>query len=128
MEWRFDRGEEIYASSLRQEVMSALRRGAHADSDFAAAELIYGELIGNAIRHARGKVRVRLDWDGEFPSLWVHDEGERYASPIALPADPLAESGRGLYIVKALARDFRVERDESSGSAACAILPIRRGT
>jgi anti-sigma regulatory factor (Ser/Thr protein kinase) len=126
VEWRFESAGEIYPSSMRSEILALLREHGSPEGDFDSAELIYGELIGNAIRHARGKVVVRLDWTDEFPTLSVCDE-ERYdPPPICLPGDPWAESGRGLYIVKALAKGFEVKAAESSGSSACAILPVRR--
>ena len=111
---------------MRRELMTLLHEQGSADSDFDSAELIYGELIGNLIRHARGKVTVGLDWSDEFPMLSVADE-QRYVAPIiSLPSDPLAESGRGLYIVKSLAKDFALIDGGSSGSAARAILPVKR--
>ena len=126
MEWRFESAQQIYPSTMREEFMATLHRYGTPDSDFASAELIYGELISNVIRHARGKIRVRLEWSAEFPTLWVHDEERYFAKGFELPSDPLAESGRGLYIVKALAKDFRLTRDGGDGSIAQAILPVRR--
>lgn len=126
MEWTFESAADVYASSLRRELMATLHAKGAPESDFAAAELIYGELISNVIRHAHGRVCVRLDWSAEFPTLTVRDEERRFERPICLPTDPLAESGRGLFIVKALARDFSVTADEGPGSVASAILPIRR--
>ena len=41
-----------------------------------------------------------------------------------LPADVLAESGRGLYIVSALAEDFSVSRRPDGGSHARAVLAL----
>jgi anti-sigma regulatory factor (Ser/Thr protein kinase) len=126
LEWQFETANEIYPSSLHAEIMALLRREGAADSDFDSAELIYGELISNLIRHARGRVTVRVDWSAEFPTLSVSDE-QRYAAPaISLPSDPMAESGRGLFIVKTLAKEFTLRDDGSSGSAACAILPVKR--
>lgn len=128
MEWRFDSAEHIYPSSMRQELLAMLHHHGTPDSDFGSAELIFGELISNVIRHARGKVRVTLEWDGEFPTLCVHDEGLPVKEIFELPQDPLAESGRGLYIVKALARDFRLTSVKPNGAMACATLPVRRST
>ncbi len=122
MEWRFDSADQIYPSTMRDE----LHEHGASDSDFASAELIFGELIGNAIRHARGKVCVRLDWNAEFPVLSVRDLERHFSQPLDLPNDPFAESGRGLFIVRALAKEFRLTDDEDDGSAACATLPVRR--
>ena len=90
LEWRFESAAEIYSSTMHTELMALLRREGAADSDFDAAELIYGELVSNLIRHARGKVTVRLDWSGESPTLSVCDEGHYIAPAISLPSDPFA--------------------------------------
>lgn len=124
--WEFESTGDIYPSSMHTEIMSLLRSKGTADSDFDAAELIYGELIGNLIRHASGKVTIQFEWSEDFPTLSVSEE-QGYATPaICLPSDPLAESGRGLFIVKALARDFTVMESDGTGGAACAVLPVKR--
>ncbi len=126
VEWRFESAEQIYPSSLRGDIMALLHDRGAPDSDFGSAELIYGELISNVIRHARGKVSVRLDWNDDFPRLCVCDEQHFVAPTVRLPADPFAESGRGLFIVKALAREFTLGDAATAGSEACAILPVKR--
>jgi len=121
--WRRDVCSGVEAHALRREFMEVLH--ARGRGDFAAAELVYGELVGNAIRHARGSIAIRLEWDDDCPLLIVHDRSERFQPACDLPADPMAESGRGLFIVKSLALDFRVE-DLEDGSRVVARLPIRR--
>lgn len=124
MEWRFDSRSEIDAHRMRHEFMDLLRAGG--TGDFPAAELVYGELIGNAVRHAPGPIVVRLDWDDDYPLLSVHDEGESFDVDIRLPEDPMAEHGRGLYIVRALALSFDVRSIAGDGSQVAARLPVHR--
>jgi signal transduction histidine kinase len=124
MEWRFDSRNEMDARRLRHEFMDLLRAGGA--GDFHAAELVYGELVGNAIRHAPGKIVVSLDWDDDCPLLTVHDEGESFLPEIRLPADPMSEHGRGLYIVRALALSLDVENIDGDGSQVFARLPVHR--
>ncbi|MGD0471642.1 MAG: ATP-binding protein [Candidatus Velthaea sp.] len=126
MEWHFKSVGDIYPSAMQGELMELLRREGAADSDFASAELICVELIGNLIRHAHGPVTIRLDWGGEFPKLSVSDAKRYVAPPVCLPADPLAESGRGLFIIKSLARDLSLPGAAEAGSTTCATLPVRR--
>jgi anti-sigma regulatory factor (Ser/Thr protein kinase) len=129
LEWRFKSAREIYASAMQAKLMELLRRDGSPESDFDAAELICVELIGNLIRHAQGPVTIRLDWSGEFPQLSVSDDAKRYAAPaISLPADPLAESGRGLYIIRALAKDLSLSDGGGTGGTTCATLPVRRAS
>lgn len=124
MQWAFDSSSEIDAHRLRREFMALLRRDA--SGDFDAAELIYGELIGNAVRHAPGRITVRLDWPSDEPALTVHDEGASFVPKTTLPDDPLSESGRGLFIVKQLASSLRIRDIEADGSKVVAVLPVHR--
>jgi anti-sigma regulatory factor (Ser/Thr protein kinase) len=123
VEWRFDSANALDARRLRREFMASLH--AHGAGDFDAAELVCGELVGNAARHAPGRITVSLAWD-DAATLTVHDEGPSFRPSASLPADPLAESGRGLYIVHALALDFHVEDVAHDGSRAIARLPVHR--
>jgi anti-sigma regulatory factor (Ser/Thr protein kinase) len=93
--------------------------------DFAAAELIFGELLGNVVRHAPGLVEIRLDWTGELPVLHVLDNGPGFRSRRArerLPVDDLSENGRGLFIVNACAAKFSVRNRKGRGTHASAVL------
>jgi anti-sigma regulatory factor (Ser/Thr protein kinase) len=95
-------------------------------SDVAGAELIYGELVANAVRYAAGPVEVRLEVDdGGPPVLTVRDHGPglRY-HPWTPRRDPYAESGRGLGIVELLARDVAVYRPPDGGTLIRAVLPV----
>lgn len=124
VEWAFDSSSEVDAHRLRREFMELLRK--NGTGDFDAAELIYGELIGNAVRHAPGRITVRLDWRDDAPSLTVHDQGASFADVATLPDDPMAESGRGLYIVKQLACDLHIDDIAADGSTVTAVLPVHR--
>jgi anti-sigma regulatory factor (Ser/Thr protein kinase) len=93
--------------------------------DLAAAELIFGELLGNVVRHAPGRVEIILDWTGELPVLHVLDTGPGFRSRRKrerLPVDELSESGRGLFIINACAVDFSVRAREDRGTHARATL------
>ncbi len=124
VEWRFDSRDTPDTGRMRHEFMDLLRE--RGTGDFNAAELVWGELVGNAMRHAPGPIDVQLDWNDENPVLTVHDEGASFKPEIRLPADPLSERGRGLYIVNALALSLRVKDFEGDGSQVIARLPVRR--
>lgn len=110
---------------MRHEFMDLLR--ARGTGDFVAAELVWGELVGNAVRHAPGPIDVQLDWKDDNPVLTVHDDGESFQpDKISLPADPLSEHGRGLYIVRALALSLRVEDIAGDGNEVTVRLPVTR--
>jgi hypothetical protein len=102
------------------------KTGARPAIDVAAAELIFGELLGNVVRHAPGLVEITLDWTGEFPVLHVLDNGPGFRSRRSrerLPVDDLSESGRGLFIVNACATKFSVRNRNGRGTHASATLP-----
>ena len=96
--------------------------------DLEAAELIFGELIGNVVRHAPGPIDVQLSWGGNYPVLHVTDRGRGFIRNPSLPVDPLSESGRGLYIIALLARDVRVERIPGYGNHVAVELNVPRAS
>ena len=85
------------------------------DAQFAA-ELAFGELLANAVRHAPGPVRVLAATDGEGIVQLVVEDGGLGFTPVDSTPDPLAERGRGLGLVRAVAGDVEIERAEHGGT------------
>ncbi len=119
-----DAREGADAARLRRELVAYLRRFGRTEGDFGAAELILGELLSNAGRYTPGPVCVAIDWNDEFARAIVCDAGRGFAWTPELPRTN-AESGRGLYIVSALAFDIEVESD-GAGCRVTATLPVAR--
>jgi len=115
-QWSFDAENAQAAHDARAQFIAALRENAEPDFDFDAAELVFGELIGNVVRHAPGPIDVQLDWSPSGPVLHVTDRGKGFIRDAMLPADPLSESGRGLYIISQLTRGARIERIPGYGN------------
>ena len=88
------------------------------DEDFLdRAELIFGELLGNVVRHAPGPVEIFCDLDDDSIVLHVIDSGPPLKSAKRrLPDDVLSERGRGLFIVAQLASDVRIEPARDHGN------------
>ncbi len=131
MDWWLD-GENVRAvTALRHEVIDYLRRHAEAESDFDDAELVISELLGNTARHAAGPVWVSLSWLDEVPTLTVSDLGPGFdpallgGEPLEL-TDPLAESGRGLFLISHLAPSLTAEAREAAGMRVSVTLPVAR--
>jgi anti-sigma regulatory factor (Ser/Thr protein kinase) len=127
VDWSFD---SIGAASLdaRRSFLACLesKQRAGVSLDLAAAELIFGELLGNVVRHAPGQVDISLDWTAELPVLHVLDNGPGFRSRRKrerLPVDDWSESGRGLFIVNACAVAFSVRNRSGRGTHASATLP-----
>lgn len=124
--WQFESSDAMQAQSRRRAFSQFLREHGTPDSDYCAAEMIYGELVANVVRHAPGSIRVRVEWGGAAPTLHVHDRGAGFRWEPALPNDPFVESSRGLYIVQRLSSDVRVRPSRDNGTRVSALLPIRR--
>jgi anti-sigma regulatory factor (Ser/Thr protein kinase) len=120
--WSFDSSDAASARNAHRAYRDfLLSRGASAEHA-ADADVIFGELLGNVVRYAPGPVEIRVDWNRGNPVLHVFDEGPGFMHLPRLPRDVYAESGRGLYLVGALAEDFHVSRRPGKGSHARAVL------
>lgn len=97
------------------------------DTDIVeAAELVVSELVGNAQRHGAApiEVSVRLHEGGDV-LVSVRDAGR--GVPRLRPIDEEAEGGRGLHLVAAVSRWWRVEWQPGGGKAVTALLAADRG-
>jgi PAS domain S-box-containing protein len=122
VEWAFRAIDGNDLSRLREEFRAAVLARDPDQARAKTAELVLGELVGNAIRHAPGPIRVAVDFSNKRAVLHVIDEGPGFERAPMLPLDPLSESGRGLFIVAQLTREFSVTRRHPRGSHARALL------
>jgi PAS domain S-box-containing protein len=123
--WSIHTDEMHAVSAARRDFARSFRDHGATLDDVAVAELVFGELVGNAVRYAPGAVDVIADWSGADPVLHVLDRGPGFRHIAILPPDLLSESGRGLFIVSALTQDFRVAKGPKGGSHARAVLRMR---
>jgi anti-sigma regulatory factor (Ser/Thr protein kinase) len=127
MDWYLHPGDTAGVPRLRRQIMDYLARTAAPGADLAGTEVVVGELLSNAVAHTPGPAWVNLQWDGEHPRLRITDIGDGPADLIpALPADPLSDGGRGLYLVSRLARELAVSRHRRGGTEVAAVLDICR--
>lgn len=124
--WIFAANDAKAVHEARHDYMSHLHRYGRPDSDFHAAELVFGELVGNVLHHGEGNVEVRLEWGGDTPALRVSDDGPGFQLRATLPKDVMSEKGRGLYLATALTQDLRIFRNPNGGAQVCAVLPVYR--
>jgi serine phosphatase RsbU (regulator of sigma subunit)/anti-sigma regulatory factor (Ser/Thr protein kinase) len=124
--WYFDSTDASAAQSARRAFTAGLRaRFADAECIYKA-EVVFGELVGNAARYAPGPVEVTVDWSGPAPVLHVLDEGPGFHHVPALPRDVYSESGRGLFMISLSSEDFSVSKRPQGGSHARAVLSLYR--
>ena len=84
--------------------------------------LVVSELVGNAVRHGRPPVAMLLRRTGSSVRVEVHDEDATApALGAGLPADD-AESGRGGYLVEAVAQDVGVDQVPGDGKVVWATV------
>jgi two-component sensor histidine kinase len=109
-----------------------LRSGGATEAVIDDAALVLSELLSNAYRHARPLAReeIRASWSqnalGEV-TISVTDGGGPTRPRPATPS-VTARGGRGLTIIRALARDWGVlENEAPSAITVWAILPARAG-
>jgi anti-sigma regulatory factor (Ser/Thr protein kinase) len=108
--WSLHTDDPFSVVASRRMFTLALRDHGATSEDVAVAEIVFGELVSNAVRYAPGLVDVIVDWSGPDPVLHVLDGGTGFAHLPITPPDLLSESGRGLFIVSALTHDFRMQR------------------
>lgn len=120
--WRIDAREEASSRRVKRALLWQLGEIAEAPCDFSAVELIYGELIGNVARHTPGPAEVSLDLSDGCATLRVADRGTAF-TPSHNGADLLSESGRGLFLVRMMAKELHVEH-AAGGNVVTAVLPI----
>jgi len=110
LEIKFDSRDVRMARDLRVFIARYLRAYGAENADYNSAELVLGELLGNAARHARGPIEIHVSWAGEFPILSMLDQGPAYDPGLAVPLAVYSEGGRGLFLVGLLTRAFTVTR------------------
>jgi anti-sigma regulatory factor (Ser/Thr protein kinase) len=124
--WQFDADNAKSAQHARGEFLARLQAEASPESDLGASEIIFGELVGNVVRHAPGAIDVTLEWEGSRALLHVIDRGNgfEYAPPAEI--DLLREEGRGLWLIHQFAVFTSIEYLPGYGTHVTVELPVRR--
>jgi anti-sigma regulatory factor (Ser/Thr protein kinase) len=115
--WTFATEDARAAVDARTHFVEFLRSVGSQNDLVDRAELIFGELLGNVVRHAPGPVEISFDMRSEAQVLHIIDSGKPF--PLVarhLPDDAFAELGRGLFIVAQLAADVRVQHIPNCGN------------
>jgi serine phosphatase RsbU (regulator of sigma subunit)/anti-sigma regulatory factor (Ser/Thr protein kinase) len=125
-QWVFRADDARSAEDARAGFIAFLKTRGVPDANYAAAELVFGELIGNVVRHAPGPITIELDWEKDDPVLHVIDRGRAFDVKASLPDDVMSESGRGLFLVSVLTDDFAVTSLPDYGNHTRVKLRIER--
>jgi anti-sigma regulatory factor (Ser/Thr protein kinase) len=124
--WSFHSGDATAATRVRREFAAVLRSAHAIEGEVADAELVFGELLGNVVRHTDGDVDAALDLSAGEPVLHLLDRGPGFTVYARLPNDAMSETGRGLFIAKTLAREVSVVHRHDGGSHARVVLKMER--
>ncbi len=114
--WSFVADDARAAVNARGSFVAFLRRSPCDSHMLARAEVVFGELLGNVVRHAPGPVEIQLYCNDGAWKLHVIDSGDDFVAPATLPTDIMSELGRGLYIVQQLAKRVHVEHVANCGN------------
>ena len=122
--WTFDAAEAVSAQAVRRAFVERLHTMGADPRQAAAAEAVFGELVGNASRYTPGPVDIGLAREDRGAVLDVIDRGPGFSWRGRLPLDPLSESGRGLYLIATLGRSLDVRRIPGFGTHVRVRLPL----
>jgi anti-sigma regulatory factor (Ser/Thr protein kinase) len=121
--WSFDAENAQAADDARHEFLDRIVSLGWKGDALNAAELIFGELIANVVRHAPGPVEIYLDLTNKAtPVLHCIDRGSGVLRKPSLPDDPLSENGRGLFIIDQLSHGLEVEHVDGWGNHVAVTL------
>jgi anti-sigma regulatory factor (Ser/Thr protein kinase) len=122
--WSFELPDSTTACRRRRAFVDYLRAYGRADDDYGSAELIFGELVTNALLHAPGPIEVHAEWSSGHATLHVTDEGLPLNLEFPNDPGPLAERGRGILIVRRLSPNVVGTIYPGYGKTISAALPV----
>jgi serine phosphatase RsbU (regulator of sigma subunit)/anti-sigma regulatory factor (Ser/Thr protein kinase) len=127
-EWSFDARDQGTAWRVKRELLNALAALGALAPEPAVAEMVFGELLSNVVRHTPGTARVFFTIENGHVVLSVEDRGRPFPTEGTVNdghhrPDGDAESGRGLFLIGALCRRIAIA-PTASGKCLSAVLPV----
>jgi anti-sigma regulatory factor (Ser/Thr protein kinase) len=122
--WRFDPFWRDAVQSVRREVLEAVVASGVNSARAIDVEVVLAELVSNLLRYADGTVDLFLERKPRGVVLHLLDKGPGFQFNPRLPADPMSESGRGLFLIANLSDHFSVERRPGGGSHARIVFNV----
>jgi anti-sigma regulatory factor (Ser/Thr protein kinase) len=109
-----------WARQLTTGFLAGARTSPQAAQRVDDANLVVSELVANATRHGRGRCRLRLSTAPRTITVEVRDDGHR--RPVSRRPGLDQEGGRGIALVRGLARQFDVICVPGGGKTVRAVL------
>lgn len=116
--WTADSGDQLEVSKIRNAICQRLRAHRVSEERIFNIELAFGELVGNVERYAPGAFEGLLEIDVAEATLTIIDHGDGFAYFPPACADPLAESGRGLFLIATLCKALEIAAADPHGTMA----------
>lgn len=126
--WVLRRRDLETSCAYRREFSSLLARSVVRDTTTDGLhELVFGELVTNAVRHGDEPMCVCVDFDDASLKIVVENAGG-CAALEKVVAGPNAEGGRGLLIVRALVSKLVIEHSREVPCRITATMPVASAT
>jgi len=109
------------AAAIARQVVDDACRAWQLDHVRDAAQLVITELVSNVVRHAGTNMEISLTVEPGALCLAVRDGSPSLPSP-SRPASTMAETGRGLAVIRALAVAWGAT-PSGDGKVVWAVLP-----
>ncbi|MGV3526660.1 MAG: ATP-binding SpoIIE family protein phosphatase [Candidatus Sericytochromatia bacterium] len=96
------------------------------EAQLGCLHLLWLEYAGNVVRHGGARqIQVTYTLGPAHLELLIRDDGPAWERPVAdLPADPFAESGRGLWLIEQLSTTFELRREDARANLARLTLAL----
>jgi anti-sigma regulatory factor (Ser/Thr protein kinase) len=120
--WPLKRGDFKTVGWCRKEFRRCLAD--HAAADTVAHELIFGELVTNAVRYGQDPMWAGLTVSHGVVRIVVQSSGPGFDLEECLGRPPTADGGRGLQIVQTLADTVAVMRSQGDTCHVTATLRL----
>jgi anti-sigma regulatory factor (Ser/Thr protein kinase) len=121
--WKLEKGDYAGAHRAHGELRTLLSERGLAEEDVATCELVFGELVTNALKYGQEPVAAGATISDSLVHLEIEDSGQCFClkEDLEVPLD--STRGRGLLLSSALTGSLNVEKT-SGRCRVTATLPV----
>jgi len=122
--WKFESEDFARAHEARGEFRALLRERGLREEDVATCELVFGELVTNALKYGKEPVAVNARLNGPTVELEIEDSGKCFSLHPSREVSVDSVGGRGLFISSVLSWSLNVDK-ETDRCRVTATIPIK---
>lgn len=123
--WQLHARDSVSARRVKRAILWKLAGVSAGDPEYAAVELIYGELLANAAMHTPGPLTVTLEERDARALLTFEDHGRPFTPHRDGVPDILSENGRGYWLMSQFAESIAIERVGERNRVTVAVPLVR---